>query len=95
VPSRNPTIYLVESYVPKLDEATAVALSARLRAAIAELQHEGLALRWLRSFALVGEETYMWMLTATDAHDIVVVNRRAGVTVDHIAEVVPGEASGE
>lgn len=92
--SRNPTTYLVETYVPKLDEATAVALSKRLRAAIAELQREGLALRWLRSFALVGEETYMWMLTATDAHDIVVVNRRAGVTVDHIAEVVPGEASG-
>jgi len=57
VPSRNPTTYLVETYVPKLDEATAVALSKRLRAAIGELQREGLALRWLRSFALVGEET--------------------------------------
>jgi hypothetical protein len=86
-------MYLVETYVPKLDEATSAALSARLRAAIDELQREGLALRWLRSFALVGEETYVWMLTATDAHDIAVVNRRAGVTADNIAEVVPGEAS--
>ena len=92
--SRNPTTYLVETYVPKLDEATAVDLSARLRAAVAELQREGLALRWLRSFALVGEETYVWMLTATTAHDISLVNRRAGVTFDHIAEVVPGEPSG-
>jgi hypothetical protein len=94
MPSRNPTTYLVETYVPKLDEATAVALSARLRATIAELQREGLALRWLRSFALVGEETYMWMLTAMDADDIVLVNRRAGITFDHMAEVLPGEASG-
>jgi hypothetical protein len=94
VPSRNPTTYLVETYVPKLDEATAVALSKRLSAAIGQLQREGLALRWLRSFALVGEETYVWMLTATDADDIALVHRRAGVTFDHIAEVLPGEGSG-
>lgn len=95
MPSRNPTTYLVETYVPNLDEATAAVLSVRLRAAIAELQREGLALRWLRSFGLAGEETYVWMLTATDAHDIAVVNRRAGITFDHIAEVLPGEASAD
>lgn len=94
MPYPNPTTYLVETYIPKLDEATAVALSKRLRTAIRELQREGLALRWLRSFALVGEETYVWMLTATDAHEIAIVNRRAGVTFDHIAEVLPGEATG-
>ena len=94
MPSRNPTTYLVETYIPKLDEATAVALSKRLRTAIRELQRDGLAVRWLRSFALVGEETYVWMLTATDAHEIALVNRRAGVKSDHIAEVLPGEASG-
>jgi hypothetical protein len=94
MPSRQPTTYLVETYVPKLDEATAVALSARLRAAIGELQREGLALRWLRSFALVDEETYVWMLQATDARDIALVNRRAGVAFDHIAEVFSGDASG-
>ena len=94
MPCSSPTTYLVETYVPKLDEATAVALSARLREAIAELQREGLTLRWIRSFALVDEETYVWMLTAKDAHDIALVNRRAGVTVDHIAEVFPGDASG-
>jgi hypothetical protein len=94
MPSRQPTTFLVEAYVPKLDETTAVSLSARLRAAIAELQREGLALRWIRSFALVGEETFIWMLTATDARDITRVNRRAGVSFDHVAEVLPGEALG-
>jgi hypothetical protein len=94
VPPRTPTTYLVETYIPNLDEATAAALSTRLQAAIGELQHEGLALRWLRSFALLDEETYSWMLTATDADDVARVNRRAGVAFDHLAEVLPGEASG-
>jgi hypothetical protein len=93
VPSRRPTTYLVETYVPKLDQATAAALSARLQAAIGELQREGLALRWLRSFALLDEETYSWMLTATDADDVARVNRRAGLTLDHVAEVIPDDAS--
>jgi hypothetical protein len=93
VSSREPTTYLVETYVPNLDEATAAALSALLQAAIGELQREGLALRWLRSFALLHEETYSWMLTATDADDVALVNRRAGVAFDHVAEVLPGEAS--
>ena len=92
--ARKPTTYLVETYVPNLDEATAAALSARLQAAIGELQREGLALRWLRSFALLDEETYSWMLTATDADDVARVNRRAGVTFDHVAEVLPSETSG-
>jgi hypothetical protein len=94
VPPRTPTTYLVETYIPNLDEATAAALSTRLQAAIGELQREGLALRWLRSFALLDEETYSWMLTATDADDVARINRRAGVAFDHLAEVLPGEASG-
>jgi len=94
VRSPKPTTYLVETYVPKLDEATAAALSARLQQAIRELQREGIALRWLRSFALLDEETYSWMLTATDADDVARVNQRAGITSDHVAEVFPGDASG-
>jgi hypothetical protein len=93
VPPRTPTTYLVETYVPNLDEATAAALSARLQAAIGELQREGLALRWLRSFALLDEETYSWMLTAAGADDVARVNRRAGVTFDHVAEVLPGDGA--
>ena len=88
-----PTTYLVETYIPNLDEATAADLSARLQAAIRELQREGRALRWLRSFALLEEETYSWMLTAADRDDVARVNRRAGVTFDHVAEVLPGDAS--
>ena len=94
MPSSTPTTYLFETYVPKLDEATAAALSARLQAAIGELQREGVALWWLRSFALLDEETFSWMMTATDADDVARDHRRAGVTFDHVAEVLPGETSG-
>ena len=91
----SPTVrtFFVESYVPRLDEATAAALSSRLRAVIAELRREGRTLEWLRSFALVDEETYVWMLRAADVDEIALVNQRARVPYDHIVEAVPGESS--
>ena len=89
----SPTVrtFFVESYVPRLDDATATALSSRLRAAIAELRREGRTLEWLRSFALVDEETYVWMLKAADVDEIVLVNQRARVPYDHVVEAVSGE----
>jgi hypothetical protein len=79
--------FFVESYVPKLDEATAFALSSRLRAAVKALSREGAALQWRGSFALVDEETYVWMLAAPDASCVDRVSDRAGVTHYHVAEV--------
>jgi hypothetical protein len=83
--------FFVESYVPALDEESAAALSAKLQAAIDELRREGRELEWLRSFALVDDETYVWMLTACDADDVVLVNERARLSYDHVVEVVAGE----
>lgn len=92
MPSAAERTFLVESYVPNLDEATAAALSSRLRSAIDELRREGHMLAWLRSFALVEEETYVWMLAAVDADDVALASRRAGLAHHaHIVEVVPGE----
>ena len=82
--------FLVESYVPNLDSATAAALSSRLRSAVTELQREGLTLQWLRSFALVDDETYVWMVDAQDAGHVALVHKRAAVSVDHIAAVSGG-----
>jgi hypothetical protein len=83
--------FFVESYVPALDEEGAAALSAKLQAAIDELRREGRELEWLRSFALVEAETYVWMLTAGDVDDVVLVNERARLSYDHVVEVVAGE----
>jgi hypothetical protein len=94
VTTRRRRTFFVESYVPALDEASAAALSAKLRAAIDALRREGLELEWLRSFALVEDETYVWMLTATDVDDVVLVNERARLSYDHAVEVVAGDPPG-
>ena len=83
--------FFVESYVPALDESTALALSSRLRAAVDELRREGLPLRWLQSFALTEEETYVCILAARDVEHVALVNERAGTAFDHVVEMSPVE----
>jgi hypothetical protein len=91
VTTRRSRTFFVESYVPALDGPTAAALSAQLRAAVDELRREGRELEWLRSFALIDDETYVWMLAAGDVDDVVLVNERARLSYDHVVEVVTGE----
>jgi hypothetical protein len=90
VATSNERTFFVESYVSNLDEAAAATLSARLRTAVDELRQEGCALEWLRSFAFIDEETFVWMLTADDSDSVVLVNERAGVSCDHVVEAFPG-----
>ena len=85
--------FLSECYVPRLDKDAAAALSARLQAAIADLTSDGVPLQWLRGFALLDEETYVWMVRAPDIDGVALLNRRAAVACDHVVEVVAG-ASG-
>jgi len=82
--------FLVESYVPNLDSQSAAELSSRLRSTITQLRREGLAVHWRRSFALVNDETYVWIVNAPDADYVALVRERAAVSVDHIAAVSGG-----
>jgi hypothetical protein len=86
--------FFVESYIPQLDAKGAAALSARLRRAVEQLRDEGLPLAWVRSFALLQEDTYVWMVEATELDHVVMLQRRSGVDLDHVVEAVPGEAPG-
>jgi hypothetical protein len=86
--ARDARAFLVESYVPLLDASTAAAISLRMRAAVVELRREGVTIRWLRSFAIVDEQTYFCVLTATDVADVVEANGRAQFAYDHIVEVI-------
>lgn len=85
--------FLVESYVPQLDERTAAAISSRVLAAIRQLEEEGLAVQWLRSFALIDEETYLCIVAARDLDHVFQLNERAGLEYDHVVEVIPSEPS--
>ena len=90
----NGRTFFVESYIPLLDAAGAASLSSRLQRAAEQLRQEGLPLAWIRSFALLDEDTYVWMVEATQLDHVVLIQRRAGVELGHVVEVVPGEMPG-
>jgi hypothetical protein len=81
-------LFLVESYVPQLDESAAQQMTSRVQAAVRELTDEGVELRWLRSFALVGEETFISVVSAHALEDVVALNARVDRDSDHVVEVV-------
>ena len=80
--------FLVESYVRQLDEPTAAAIAGRVERAAAELRSLGLAVVWLRSLALLDEETCFCLFGADAVEHVVAANERAGLVFDHIAEIV-------
>jgi hypothetical protein len=84
--------FLVESYVPGLDERAAATLSSRLREAIRQLDEEGMTLHWGGSFALVDEETYMFIVGAPRVDDVVQLSERAGFEHDHVVEALAIDA---
>ena len=80
--------FLVEKYVPQLDEKTARAISSRFRAAVSRRDARGDTLRWIRSFALLGEETYCCIIAASDIEHIAQLNEQDDLEYDHLVEVV-------
>ena len=80
--------FLIEKYVPQLDTATAAAISLGFRAAVSRRNARGGNLRWIRSFALVGEDTYCCVLAALDIEHIVQLNVRGDLEYDHVVEIV-------
>ena len=80
--------FLVESYVPHLDERAAAELTSRCRDAVRRLRREGVPLRWIRSFAVIDEETYLCVVAARDLDHVTRLNEQAGVEHEHVTEVV-------
>ncbi|MGH2922323.1 MAG: hypothetical protein ACRDKU_09680 [Gaiellaceae bacterium] len=78
--------FLVESYVPGLDERAASTISSRLREAIRQLDQGGLTLRWGGSFALVDEETYICIIAAPTIDYVAQLSEQAGLEHDHVVE---------
>jgi hypothetical protein len=82
------TTFLVETYVPNLDGEAAATISSRYRSAIRELERQGVVLRWLRSYALIADETFLCIVGARGSDEVVELSRRAGLDPDHVVQVV-------
>lgn len=85
--------FLIELYVPRLNEQTAAAIASRCRGAADELTEQGVTLRWLRSFAVIADETYLCVVAARDRDHVVQLSRLAGLEHDHVVEVVSIEGT--
>jgi len=78
--------FLVESYVPGLDEPAAATLTSRLQEAIRQLDEEGMTLSWGGCLALVDEETYICIIAAPKVDYVAQLSERAGLEHDHVVE---------
>ena len=85
--------FLVERYVPQLEEADISALAERLVAVTAELQADGHQIRWLGSFAVPVDEICLCIFTADARAEVEEANRRAGATYERILDTVAFENS--
>ena len=80
-------IYLVERYLPRLDQRAAVSLAERLTAAATAMRDEGAHVWWLASIVLAGEEACFCVFGADSALLVRAANERAAAPFDRI---VPG-----
>lgn len=81
------TTFLVEKYVPELDREAAEAISSRYRNAVRELTGAGIGVRCFRSYAVLEDETYLCVVGAGNADQVVQLSHRAGLVPDHVVPV--------
>ena len=80
--------YLVETYVPRGRAQELEALGHEIRAAIAELEGEGVVVRYVRATLLPDDETCFHVLEAASAEAVEHVCRRAGLEGTRVVPAV-------
>ena len=76
--------FLVERYIPSLEAAALADLARRLDGASRELRAEGRDVHWLRSFALLDDETCLCVFFAPSGADVEEANRRAQAPYERV-----------
>lgn len=77
--------FLVERYIPGLQVAQVETLARLLSAASAEVEAEvRRPVRWVRSVALLADETCLCTFSARSCDDVEEANRRAGAVYERI-----------
>ena len=84
-------MYLVEHYRPGADSAGLTAEAAVLREAAAQLDREGLAVRYLRSTVVPGDEAFLSLIEAGSEATIREVHARADVPFERISAAIAAE----
>jgi len=84
-------VFLVERFLPGLDEAALRALGERLEAAGAELRARRVEVRWLGTLALPEEETTFCRFAAGSCEEVRLANELAGAPFERIARALAVE----
>jgi hypothetical protein len=80
--------YLLELYVARTDAAAMSMAARRARLAADEMTGDGTPVRCLRSIFVAEDETCFLLYEAVSADAVRKAAVRAGLTFDHVAEVV-------
>jgi hypothetical protein len=80
--------FLVEAYVPQLDDRVAARVTARLRSAADAMRASGSSVEWLGAFAVQSDETVFSVIGAANAAEVGRLAESAGMSPAHIAEAL-------
>ena len=81
-------VYVVERYLPGLSRANLLSGLSKLESAVEELQGEGLAVRYLGSTIVLGDEACFCQFEGPSETAVAEANRRAGLAFDRIVPAV-------
>jgi hypothetical protein len=79
--------YLIEAYVPNLDQGSALAITSTLEDAADRLIDLGERVQWRVAFAIYAEETYFVVVAARNEDVARRWSEAADLRVDHLIEV--------
>jgi Nickel responsive protein SCO4226-like len=85
--------FLVESYVPRADQAGAELGAARAREAADRLAREGVPIRFLRSIFVPEDETCFYLYEAASVEDVREAANRAALSFERVAKAIPESKS--
>lgn len=80
--------FLAESYIPGLRQSEFRALAERLTEATAAMRAEGHHIRWLRSLAILEDETCLCIFWSDNVATVEKANRRAEVEYERIVPAI-------
>jgi hypothetical protein len=84
--------FLLEQYVPQLDETSATALARRLEDSSDRLRAGGVQIRWIHAVALPDEESLLCFIEAERIEDVRLASRQAGVEGAHVQPIIALDA---